>query len=580
MSGGRFPRTFIDRVLATIDVEAVIGRYTRLKRKGNRLFGLCPFHQEKTPSFSVDPEQGLYYCFGCHAGGSIFDFVMEMENVNFPESVEFLAREAGLEIPEGVTGSSGTSEPLYDAADYAARFFRKALKSDEGKEAREYLKGRGISRETWKKYLLGWAPADQMHLPGSASKSGRSPEPFEKIALFGKANSGKYFSRIDDALVFPISRPGGRIAGFAHRRIREDENRSGPKYINSADNDIYHKSNLLYGLTQARSGMKSAGHSLLVEGYFDVLALAERGFDNAVATCGTALTEAQARLLVRYCREVVLLFDGDEAGHRATLRSLEILLAAGADIRVVRLPEDEDPDSFVDSQGQEKLEKIITSAPGWFDWLYRLTADSSRRKGVSRAVELADAMADPLAAIPDRLTRDMYVRELATRLGSSEEALREHLRRSHSGAGSREKPGDESEDRLPDNARLELALVAAAIKSECPKLTDNPLTLYPGLWDMVESGVSPNELLASISDSRAKSCISELLLKPEPGNETEHMFCLLNKIRRKKYNLRLSELSDRLRDAESGGREDEAEEIMTEMAQLVEKLGTARDRAK
>ncbi|HHS49550.1 MAG TPA: DNA primase, partial [candidate division Zixibacteria bacterium] len=333
MAKGRFPSNFIDRVASATDIVAIIGRYTTLKPQGRRLVGLCPFHNEKTPSFSVDAEQGLYYCFGCHAGGTVFTFLMEKEGMTFADAVESLARDAGIELP-ATSGNYERAEGLEEAAEFTADFFARALNSKVGEQAREYLRGRGISEKTWKTFGIGWAPADQAILPNTIGKDRRDFKPFVKIGILGESRYGnKYFSTISDALVFPIHKASGRPVGFAHRRIRDDR-ADGPKYVNSADNDIYHKSSILYGLPQARAEIRRQKQSILVEGYFDVIALHEYGIMGAVACCGTALTSVQASILARYAPRAVILFDGDDAGLKATLRSIEILLSAGLEVHI------------------------------------------------------------------------------------------------------------------------------------------------------------------------------------------------------------------------------------------------------
>ena len=578
MSGGRFSQGFIERVAAATDIAAVIGRYTNLVPRGNRLLGLCPFHTEKTPSFSVDPEQGLYYCFGCHAGGTVFTFLMEKEGMSFPEAVETLAREAGIDLPSD--GEGERSEGLLEAAEYGARFFQKALKADVGAEAREYLAGRGISRKTWEAYGLGWAPADRHHLSRSVAKAKRKAEPFEKIGLLRESYSG-LSSGIHDVLVFPIQKAGGRVVGFAQRRIREGGD--GPKYINSADNEIYHKSSILYGLSQARRAIRKEKRSLLVEGYFDVIALAENGIQNAVASCGTALTPAQASLLMRYAPRVAVLFDGDNAGLSATVRSLPILLAAGLDPSVVRLPAEDDPDSFVRDHGADALIELIDSAPSWFDWLFDFSSKEGKAKGVSAVVSIVDAMAMPLAAVQDGMMRDMYLRDFAVRIGTSEEALREHLRKAFRKKRGlvRSEEAVESAPELPNAAKIELAVLAAVMRSErAPKTEQNPLSFYPGLWDSVVSGAKSAELLSAISDARARSYLSRLLIEPAPTDLAGHVETLLRKLERIRLDSEIERLNADLREAERIGDKEKQKRISKALLGLGNSLGALYRKAR
>ncbi len=572
MSSRRFPPGFIDRVADATDILAIIGRYTNLRSRGNRHFGLCPFHNEKTPSFSVDPEQGLYYCFGCHAGGNVFTFLMDKEGLTFSEAVESLANDAGLEIPKTVTGGE-RPEGMREAAEFAAKFFQKAIESEIGVEAREYLAKRGISKDTWKAFGLGWAPEDRNHLPRSTRMAKRKIDPFIEIGLIRKPKyGGDYYSGIQDALVFPIQKSSGKTVGFAQRKIRDDGS-GGPKYINSADNDIYHKSSLLYGLPQARKAIRKEGKSILVEGYFDVIALAEKGIENAVGSCGTAFTSQQATLLARYAPHVVVLFDGDEAGLKATLRSLEILLGAGLDPSVIRLAEKDDPDSFVMEQGADSLRALIDKAPGWFDWLFDYASKGSSEESVSAAVSVIDAIAMPLAAVQDEMTRNMFIRELEKKMGTSPDAIRDHLRKAYRkkrGVGRSEEPKERVPE-LSDIAKLELAILAAVIRSE-KLLDENPLSLYSGLWDSVAEGVGTAEMLASISDERARSRLSEMLLQPEPTDLDCHIKSLVRKLNKIRVDSELESLNADLREAERIGDFESQKKILEKLTGLGIKL--------
>ncbi len=575
MAEGRFPPGFIDRVSAATDIAAVIGRYTALRARGSKLLGLCPFHNEKTPSFSVDAEKGLYYCFGCHAGGTVFTFLMEKEGLTFAEAVETLARDAGIPLPEK-TGRYEQTDGLEESAEFMAELFARALKSDLGAEAREYLKQRGISQKTWETFALGWAPADQLVLPRYIEKAKKSFKPFIQIGLIGEVRSqDRHFAMIHDALVFPIQKPTGKPVGFAHRRIREAVN-AGPKYVNSADNDIYHKSSILYGLPQARPAIKRAGRSLLVEGYFDVIGLYEHGIQNAVACCGTALTSTQASILSRYAPTVVVLFDGDSAGLNATLRSIEILLAAGLNVRIVRLPEDEDPDSFVKTNGAEALLNAIQESPEWFDWLYRYLIEAHSDSGVAATMAVAGDMSVPIGSVREELARDIYIRKLADLLAISEDALRKHLRAEFQKRRSRapEQAVSERIPELPPLAKLELALLAAVVRNGKPTtIAENPLKHYPGLWEIAVSGISSAEFLASVGESRAHSRLAEILIEPMPEDCDGHIAKLLEKINRINIDCDIERLNSQLRLAESRGDSSEATRIFGQISELAGKLG-------
>jgi DNA primase len=523
MAGERFTPEFLDRVITATDTAAVIGRYTTLKRRGKSLIGLCPFHQEKTPSFTVDPENGLFYCFGCHAGGSVFQFLMNKEGYSLPEAVEVLAREAGIELP-AKSGASKSSPGLLDAADFTARFFRKAIESDFGKEANDYLKARGISNKTSADFLIGWAPLDQTHLARSIKKSQLDPEPFTQIGVIAKSKTdGRLFATISGSLVIPIIGTGGKVIAFAHRKIKETE-QSGPKYVNSADNDIYHKSSVLFGLPQARSSIRKEEFTILVEGYFDVMALAEHGIANVVATCGTALTQQQASLMLRYAPKVVVLFDGDSAGLKATLRSLEILLGVGLNVYIVRLPGEEDPDSFVRKEGAEKLKHSISNAQGWFDWFFDFSKSDAKLDGVQGALAVADSFANLISAIPGAPERGLFTTELAKRLGSSEQRIAERISQTNSKTRRETQFASQPAKlpELPDEQKLELVLLAEILRGTSRESAENPLFHFPGLWEKACNGADPAVILSDIGDTRAQCCLSELLITSDSSDPNEH----------------------------------------------------------
>ena len=572
-----YSRDFIDRVLAATDFAAVYGRYTTLKRRGNRLVGLCPFHKEKTPSFTVDPERGLYHCFGCGVGGDVFRFLKEIGGQGFLEALEFLAKEAGMEIPAR-TESARRSQGLGKAAEFATKFFQKALESKLGNEAVEYLKKRGISESVWREYRIGWAPADRKHLIRSIKKARLETDPFITIDVLRKDDrTGNLYTVMAESLVFPIPRPGGSIAGFARRRIKEDADYDGPKYINSSDNDLYHKSSVLYGLPQARTDIRKSGYVILVEGYFDVLALAENGISNVVATCGTALTDTQANILARYSRRVVILFDGDLAGVKAAHRSLERLLGAGLEVDIVTLPVEDDPDSLVRREGADSLFKIIEGSPEWFDWLLDLLSEDSVHSDVNERTRLADGFAIPISAIPDDMVRNMFIRKLALHLGTSEENLREHIKKSTRKIG--EAYSDENEEhgveKLHEHACLELALLACMARFELKAdYSVNPLHYYPGLWEPAVSGASPRELISQLADERAISYITGLLMEEEPENPMTHMEALFKKILTIKIERDIARTRAELYEAE---KKDDRKKIEISMKQIIEMISRLRN---
>ena len=346
---GRFSDAWLDELRSRVSIEEIVSEYVPLKRKGRRSWGLCPFHNEKTPSFSVDTETQLFYCFGCHKGGSVIQFVMEMERLDFQEAVKLLAERAHLPLPEGAPKAdpirADERERIYEANVAAARFFHATLWTGEGAEALSYLYKRGLADADIRHFGLGFAPrgwdATLKHLTGQ----GFDEKTLERAGLIVRREGGVY-DMFRGRAIFPIISAQGKVLGFGGRALGDAQ----PKYLNTADTPVFNKRQGLYALNFAKKE-RSAGHLVLVEGYMDAVSLRKHGVQGVVATLGTALTEEQARLMKRYAPEVWISYDGDAAGQKAALRALDILEPAGLKARVIDYPEGMDPDDFIRARG-------------------------------------------------------------------------------------------------------------------------------------------------------------------------------------------------------------------------------------
>ena len=342
----------------------MISEHVQLVKKGRNYSGLCPFHDEKTPSFSVDPDRQFYHCFGCGVGGNVFKFIQEIDRVTFVEAVKFLAERAGIALPERSGPSreeDAADDELYRANDLAQKYFHHLLlKDDVSASARTYLQTRGLTGETIARFGLGYAPPEWDALLKVAGRRDLNPQVLERagLALPRPKGSGHY-DRFRDRVTFPIANLSSRIIAFGARALQSDQE---PKYLNSPETPIYHKGRVLYGLSDTRDAIRRRDAVLVVEGYMDLLSLVQAGVEHVAATSGTALTEDQCRTLARYARQVVLLFDGDAAGSTAAMRGLEVILGTGLDVRVVSLPTGHDPDSFVQEHGPEALLKRAENA--------------------------------------------------------------------------------------------------------------------------------------------------------------------------------------------------------------------------
>ncbi len=419
----RIPDQVIEEVRARADIVQIVGRHVSLRKSGNRLLGLCPFHEEKTPSFSVDPERQLFYCFGCQVGGDVFEFCKRHGALEFPDVIRSLARELGIEIPEDDTGSSGRTRDLYRANDAALAYFRRELASPRGAPAREYLRARGVSDDLVERFQVGYAPA---RWDGLVTRIGRDAlGDAERAGLVAKRQGGDgHYDRFRNRLIFPIQEPSGNIVAFGGRSLGEEET---PKYLNSPESPIYRKSRVLFGLPLALDAIRQSGRVVVVEGYFDLMALHGAGIEEGVAPCGTALTADHARRLRRYANEVVLLFDGDSAGQRAAERALPILLAEGLRVRAAFLPVGQDPDDLLRSSGPDALQGCVERGVPLLDALIdrALIRASDHAWG---AGDVARELAPYLGAVSDPVEFAAYVRQVSGRLEIPPAALQRSLR--------------------------------------------------------------------------------------------------------------------------------------------------------
>ena len=428
----RIPEDILQRIRDATDIVDLISEHVQLVKKGRNYSGLCPFHEEKTPSFSVDPDRQFYHCFGCGVGGNVFKFIQEIDRVTFIEAVKFLAERAGITLPQNAGPSreeDAAADELYRANDLAQKYFHHLLLNDEvGASTREYLQTRRLTGETIERFGLGYAPSEWDALLKVAGRRGLSPQILERAGLALPRSTGSgHYDRFRDRVTFPIANLSERTIAFGARALQPDQE---PKYLNSPETPIYHKGRVLYGLSITRDAIRRQDTALVVEGYMDLISLAQAGIQHVVATSGTALTEDHCRLLARFARQVVLLFDGDAAGSTAAMRACEALLGTGLDARVVSLPAEHDPDTFVQEHGSDVLLERAENAQSVLDFYLDQLAqqhDLSSVEGKTRAIERLK----PLLAKPrDAVRRDLLLREVAERLSVDEQSLRHDLQAS------------------------------------------------------------------------------------------------------------------------------------------------------
>ena len=425
------PEDIINQIKERADIAKVIGEYVPLKKAGKNYKGLCPFHTEKTPSFIVSPDKGIYHCFGCGAGGNVFSFVMQFKGLTFPEAVRYLGDRVGIRV-----GSSGTqthrSTTLREIVSHAARFFEKNLSAPYGAEALKYLRERHISAHTLELFKLGYARDSWDALLEHLRGRGYPWELIEEAGLAVRRKSGTgYYDRFRNRIMFPIHDSIGRCIGFGGRTVGPDSGNA-PKYINTSENLIFHKGSTLYGLSQAEESMRRADHVYVVEGYIDVIRMHEQDLRNTVAPLGTALTEEHVSLILRYTRNVYLIFDPDEAGVKAALRSTSIMHRRALDPFIIRFPSGYDPGNFFDNYRIEDFMLMKKEALTGIDFIVRRFTEEKKVYTAHEKVSILESLSEYYENMSDEIFREEFIYRLAEALGTDSTVLKREIRRRES----------------------------------------------------------------------------------------------------------------------------------------------------
>ncbi len=426
----RIPEQQIEQILNSVDIVDIISEHVKLRKRGKNFIGLCPFHTEKTPSFSVSSEKQIYHCFGCHAGGNVFKFLMEFEKISFVESVQEVADRVGIEIQYdekyNFKSSQTEQEILYDINTEAAKYFsNNLLHSKEGEIARNYFANRNIKTQTIRTFGLGYAFEGWEYFVQWASENKIDLDKAYQLGLIGKNSEGNFFDKFMGRIIFPIFSPNGRVVAFAGRVIN---NREGvAKYLNSPESIIYYKGKILYGLSHAKDEIRKLDRAVLVEGYMDLISLYQNGIKNVVAVSGTALTDDQAQLLSRYTKNVVLLFDSDLAGMKASMRSIEILLKKDFEIKIVTLPQGEDPDSYINKHSKEQFDELVQKGENFFEFLTAYYSATGMFEDASKTAQAIRSLVKLLALVDDQLKRNLLIKSIAKKFGLREKVIESEL---------------------------------------------------------------------------------------------------------------------------------------------------------
>ena len=444
-----FPEAFLDELIARNPIEDVVSQYVNLKRSGSNLFGLCPFHGEKTPSFSVSPDKGIYYCFGCHKGGSVINFEMEIEGLSYPDAVRALAKRAGLEVPEDEQYQSRyrQQERLWALHKEAARFFHSRLYAPIGANALQYATGRGMPKSILTKFGIGYAPDSWTDLVDYLRSKNYSDQELRDSGLVTVSQkNGNLFDRFRDRLMFPIIDVRGNVIGFGGR-IMNSSDKSAAKYLNSPETLIFNKRKNLFALNLAKKS--KLGYLILVEGYMDAIALHQYGFDCAVASLGTALTEDGANLLSRYTEQVVLIYDGDEAGQNATQRAIPILERAGLQVKVLKMRDAKDPDEYLKKFGADRFRILLEESANRVEYQLNAIMKKYDLRDDEQKVQYLQESAGLIGSLSSAVQREVYGGRVAEAAGISEDAMRLEVNRALKRRTYQEKKKQEKIDLSP-----------------------------------------------------------------------------------------------------------------------------------
>ena len=586
----------IDEIRQRTDLVGLIGEYIRLERRGKNMVGLCPFHNEKTPSFTVSPEKQLFHCFGCGASGNVFSLVMQMEKLTFPEAARFLSGRAGVTIPEPKktsTAEDNLKERIYKLNLLAARYYSYYLhKSRAGKKALEYLQKRGFKQETIELFMLGYAPAEWTGFFNFAQKKGVKPDLMVKAGLVSPGREKGYYDRFRSRIIFPIYNISGKVAGFGGRAFAEEE-KSGPKYLNSPETPVFDKGSMLYGLNLAREQIRREKKAVVMEGYTDVITAFQAGIKNVVASLGTALTAEQGRLLRYQADTVVTAYDSDSAGEAATWRGLVVLQASGCLVQVADLPKSSDPDSYIRENGADSFSELINGAMPLIEYRmlqlrkrYDLASDKGR-------VDYIEELMPFLIAAVNEVEQDFYLKKAAEELGVAEDALRGELKKRrkrssrYQDTGKNEQPEQESRITIRPAEKILLSLMLQS--KEIAELGRNQLqtdyiydlrvrAVYEAIYELTakEAVVSAEKLLNRFADQQIVNLITEAVTDPalqdlQPQTAKRMTIDCINQLHQVWTDQKKRELQIKIKELEASGSKEQIEILLREHHQAIMK---------
>lgn len=555
----------IEEIRNAADIVDIISRYVHLRKRGKNFIGLCPFHQEKTPSFTVSEDKQIYHCFGCGVSGNVFKFLMDFKNISFVESVEEIADYVGIKIQyeKGpLSEQQNELEELYEINVLAARFFSdNLLKATAGEEARQYLKNRNIKPQTQRIFGIGFAPYGWYNFLLHAKENKIDLQKAKLLGLIDINEKGEYYDKFRGRIIFPIFSPNGRVIAFGGRILNDKENAA--KYLNSPESKIYSKRKSLYGLFQSKEEIRKLDRAILVEGYMDLISLYQAGIKNVVASSGTSLTDEQVQLLSRFTKNVIVLFDADPAGQKASLRSIELLLKQDFDIKVITLPSGEDPDTFIHKYGKEKFEELISSAKNFLEYQTSQFESEGKFEDPILATQAIREIVKTLALVNDELKRNLLIKSIAKKFNLREKIIEDELnaitqQQLKSMPTVKGRTPSQISESISQNANLKVLSSDSSLKSINPIEKELIRLLYSGNLEIVdyilekisidsfhpkikllaeivfegykENKISPGYLIDKIEDPELKNFIIKLALSDEAISHKWDDFSLTGKI--------------------------------------------------
>ncbi len=585
MAVGRIPENILDDILSRVDIVEVISSYIPLKRAGRNFKALCPFHHEKTPSFMVSPDRQIYHCFGCNAGGNAFGFLMQYERLEFLEAVEALAKKAGVVLPENQKQDYKTTSlvtQLYKINELTTLFYENNLNSSGGLSARNYLLRRGLKEGTLKSFKLGYTPDKWDVLINYLRAKGISLSLLEKAGLVLTKEGGGYYDRFRNRIILPIFDIKSRVLGFG-ARVMDD---SLPKYINSPETLIYIKGRNLYGLNLAKEAIRDSDSVVVVEGYLDFIMPYQEGLKNIVASLGTALTYEQARLIKRYAHNVVMIYDSDDAGELATLRSLDIFIEEGINVKVVSLPEGYDPDLFVRKMGIDKFKEKISHAQSLFDYKLKILKLRYDIREIEGKAKISLEMLITINKFKNAVIKTEYLKRLAEELNVREEALLEELKKIGKDKAYTDlnytlvqKPLNiNPTEKLLIKLMLEEAALIDYVKDslEPADFQDERISrIVSIMFDLIEQGknIESNKLINHLDGQDLSQIICESTFLPEVSGENKNEIIddCIRRLKNERLRLKRQHLHEQIKAAQALGDESRLNSLIQEFHDLVKK---------